>query len=251
MCYNENTMCMVCGVVYGTAAVAMAASPLLQGASLKNNFSAQQVVQANVTRLQSLPLVLAELSPPEIESPQWYREKSGTGTSPVRTKPNKSTVTYTISTKGTTSANMQEFAAQVNETLNDARGWAQLGVSFKQVQGGGDFDLVLSQAELLPSFSSGCSVEWSCRVGKSVIVNDMRWRDATDAWNRAGGSMRDYRHMVINHEVGHWLGHGHLNCSAPGVPAAVMQQQSIDLQGCRFNPWPLKSELWSTTLGVR
>ena len=55
--------------------------------------------------------------------------------------------------------------------------------------------------------------------------------------------MRDYRHMVVNHEMGHWLGSGHQYCGGIGQPAPVMQQQSIDLQGCAFNPWPLDWEL--------
>lgn len=125
-------------------------------------------------------------------------------------------VTYTISTKGATSSNLGEFSAQVAETLNDSRGWSQLGVSFQQVASGGSFNLILSEAALLPTFSSGCSAEWSCRVGVSVIINDERWRGASTAWNAAGGSTRDYRHMVINHEVGHWLGHGHLGCTGAG-----------------------------------
>ncbi len=103
----------------------------------------------------------------------------------------------------------------------------------------------------MPSFSSGCDVEWSCRVGRSVIINDKRWVDASAAWNASGGTLRDYRHMVVNHEVGHWLGHGHLHCAGAGQLAPVMQQQSIDLEGCKFNPWPLTSELWSTQLGIQ
>lgn len=254
VCYNIITMCMVCGVVYSAASAAMVVSPFASIATLKDNVAGQQAVQANISRLQTLPTALADLTPPVIEKPEWYQKKvAEAARAAAKQKPNptQKVVTYTISTKGYTSSDLGEFAAQVHDTLNDSRGWAQLGVSFKQVQQGGQFDLVLSQAELLPSFSSGCSAEWSCRVGKSVIVNDARWRGATTAWNQAGGNIRDYRHMVINHEVGHWLGHGHLNCSAPGAPAAVMQQQSIDLQGCAFNPWPLQSELWSTTLGVR
>ena len=47
----------------------------------------------------------------------------------------------------------------------------------------------------------------------------------------------------MNHEVGHWLGLGHLDCPAPGGPAPVMRQQSIDLPGCAFNAWPLDAEV--------
>jgi hypothetical protein len=49
--------------------------------------------------------------------------------------------------------------------------------------------------------------------------------------------------MVINHEVGHFIGFGHASCGGAGQPAPVMQQQSISLQGCKFNPWPTASEL--------
>jgi len=48
--------------------------------------------------------------------------------------------------------------------------------------------------------------------------------------------------MLINHEVGHWFGFEHKDCEGPGQPAPVMRQQSIDLQGCTFNPWPTNEE---------
>jgi hypothetical protein len=50
--------------------------------------------------------------------------------------------------------------------------------------------------------------------------------------------------MVVNHETGHWLGHGHLGCGGAGRLAPVMMQQSKGLDGCKHNPWPLASELW-------
>jgi len=108
----------------------------------------------------------------------------------------------------------------------------------------------LSVASELPNFSEGCSSEYSCNVGRYVIINQDRWLGATSSWNNAGGTLRDYRHMVVNHETGHWLGHGHANCGGSGQPAPLMQQQSIDLQGCKFNPWPLDSELTSSRLGI-
>lgn len=136
-----------------------------------------------------------------------------------------------------------EFANQVKETLNDSRGWIRAGYGFARVNTGGDFTLVLIQAELLNNVP-GCDSNWSCRNGRNVYINENRWNGATTAWNNAGGGLRDYRHMVVNHEVGHWLGHGHYGCGqGVGGKAPVMQQQSIDLQGCDFNPWPLQFEI--------
>jgi len=169
---------------------------------------------------------------PAISKPKWYTNV---------------TFTYSVSKNGATSGDLAEFSRLANETLNDTRGWTRLGVQFKEVTSGGNFRLILAQASLMSSYSSGCTADWSCNVGNSVIINDDRWMNASPSWNNAGGTLRDYRNMVVNHETGHWLGHGHTFCNGGGK-ATVMQQQSIDLQGCTFNPWPLESELWSTRL---
>jgi len=154
-------------------------------------------------------------------------------------------VTYRLEFQGEldSGTNTLEFAAQVKDTLNDNRGWVRAGYGFARVNTGGDFTLVLIQAELLNNIP-GCDSNWSCRSGRNVYINEDRWNGGTTAWNNAGGGLRDYRHMVLNHEVGHWLGHGHYNCSdGEGGKAPVMQQQSISLQGCKFNPWPLQFEI--------
>ena len=82
-----------------------------------------------------------------------------------------------------------------------------------------------------------------------MIINQERWKHASPAWNAAHGALRDYRHMVVNHETGHWLGLGHAGCPGAGRPAPVMMQQSKGLAGCHFNPWPTARELASRTPG--
>lgn len=153
------------------------------------------------------------------------------------------TVTYHVETRGRVSADLGEFRRLVQETYDDPRGWRSAGVRFVPVRRGGAFTVVLAEARTLPSFSSVCSVEWSCRVGRFVVINQTRWQRASPAWNAARGPLRGYRHMVVNHETGHWLGFGHAGCPRRGAPAPVMMQQSKGLAGCRFNPFPTPAEL--------
>lgn len=149
---------------------------------------------------------------------------------------------YSVRGKGNVS-DIEGFAAAAAETYADPRGWNLGGsIRFERVASGGDFTLWLSADSQMSTFGGACDVVWSCRSGDNVVVNEDRWLGASPAWNEAGGSLRDYRHMVVNHETGHWLGFGHSTCASPGAAAATMQQQSMGLQGCTPNPWPLAGE---------
>lgn len=156
--------------------------------------------------------------------------------------PVRRTVTYDVTTRGRITTSVATFKRQAQETYGDARGWRAGGIAFRQVARGGDFTLVLAEARTLPTFGAECSTYWSCRVGRFVVINQDRWKFASPAWNQARAGLRDYRHLVVNHETGHWLGHGHRGCPGPGQPAPVMMQQSKGLDGCRFNPWPTPAE---------
>ena len=151
-------------------------------------------------------------------------------------------VRYRIESRGRIVSSMAVFRRQVQETFDHRSGWRASGIEFRRVASGGTLSVVLSEASKVPSFSSGCSAQWSCRVGRYVVVNQMRWNGASAMWKDRGRTLRSYRHMVVNHETGHWLGLGHRSCPRAGSPAPVMMQQSVDLQGCRPNPWPLPGE---------
>ncbi len=168
-------------------------------------------------------------------------------TTPVDVRRNlpavRETVRYEISSQGRTTRE-REFAEQVQQTFDDPRGWRADGIVFERVERGADLEIVLSEASRIPDYSPVCSSDYSCRVGRFVLINQDNWTDATRAWRGGGASVRDYRHMLVNHEVGHWLERGHVTCEGGADdPAPVMQQQSKTLAGCAANPWPLAEEL--------
>jgi hypothetical protein len=231
----------VLALVFSVIAAPLLAHPGAQGEGQKSFGCKKDENLCVVERFATVADLLSDVSAPSFATP-------------VQPQPQNTnaaiTATYTVISKGNLTASLSEFKSQVSQTLHHQRGWAQLGINFKEVSSGGEFTLVLSEASQVPTFSPGCDSQYSCRVGSFVIINETRWLNATTSWNNAGGSLRDYRHMVINHEVGHWLGHGHYNCGGAGQKAPVMQQQSIDLQGCKFNPWPLSSELHAARYGI-
>jgi len=241
----------MCSMTYTATGVALLMTG--GGASLTAASNTSSSISAQIAALQTLPAVTTSIKSPTLLEPAWLQQQNAAEEAARRqaNAPQSSVVTYSVTTRGVITASVAEFKSQANATLNDARGWSKMGVSFQEVASGGMFTLVLSEASQLPTFSPGCSAEYSCRAGQYVIINQDRWLGATTSWNQAGGSIRDYRHMVVNHETGHWLGHGHEACGGVGQSAPVMQQQSIDLQGCGFNPWPLAGELWSTQLGIK
>ncbi|CAN5601033.1 hypothetical protein BH20ACT2_BH20ACT2_21860 [soil metagenome] len=169
---------------------------------------------------------------------------SGSGGRGRSRPPVDRTYTFEVRTRGGVRSDVGEFARLAMETFNDDRGWRRARVGFELVASGGDFTLWLAAPASMRSFSTVCSAFYSCRVGRNVIINDDRWATGSPFWP---GSVSDYRDLVLNHELGHWLGLGHRGCGGPGQVAPVMMQQSKGLDGCRPNPWPLADELQRIT----
>nr|WP_241563705.1 DUF3152 domain-containing protein [Streptomyces sp. E1N211] len=77
--------------------------------------------------------------------------------------------------------------------------------------------------------------EVNCSVGRTVVVNLRRWLQGSPTFD---GPIHDYRALIINHEMGHFLGHSHMTCGGEGRLAPVMMQQIKGLDGCVANAWP-------------
>jgi hypothetical protein len=147
-------------------------------------------------------------------------------------------LTYRLEIEGGLPLDGAAVAAQVQRTLTDPRGWQPIEhVAFVRTAGPASFDLILASPTMVDRLCYPLDTvgELSCRNGSRVILNAKRWVSAVP-WYR--GHLDEYRAYLVNHEVGHRLGHGHKGCPAPGAPAPVMVQQSKSLYGCTPNPWP-------------
>jgi hypothetical protein len=148
--------------------------------------------------------------------------------------------TYVVEVEEGVPIDPAAFAAAVDATLADPRGWTAPGdVSLRRVgpEDGPSFRVRLATPATVDAHCAPLETKgtYSCRQGSDVMINVRRWLLGA-AESRM--SLEDYRHYVISHEVGHALGHSHAACPAPGAVAPVMLQQTKGLQGCRPNPWP-------------
>ncbi|MEU9555938.1 DUF3152 domain-containing protein [Streptomyces fumanus] len=145
------------------------------------------------------------------------------------------------------------FARAVQETLNDDRSWAHNGArTFERIHSGHP-DFVITLA------SPGTTADWCAKSGldttidnvscdsaatERVMINAYRWARGAKTYGDA--KIYAYRQMLINHEVGHRLGHNHVTCDKDGDLAPVMQQQTkfLEYDGirCRANPWPYPND---------
>lgn len=152
-------------------------------------------------------------------------------------------VTYRVEVERGLPFGAGDFARAVDRTLADPRSWpARTGRPMVRVEGDADLRVVLASPRTTDRLCAPLSTRGkvSCRNGDDVVINAWRWANGAASYD---GDLAAYRLYVVNHEVGHGLGHGHLPCTGKGDPAPVMLQQTLGLHGCVANPWPTGADL--------
>jgi hypothetical protein len=152
-------------------------------------------------------------------------------------------VTYRVEVERGLPFRADGFARAVERTLADRRSWAaRTGTPMVRVDGDADLRVVLASPRTTDHLCAPLTTrgEVSCRNGDDVVINAWRWANGAQSYD---GDLAAYRIYVVNHEVGHGLGNGHVRCTGAGDPAPVMLQQTLGLHGCRANPWPTDAEI--------
>ena len=148
-------------------------------------------------------------------------------------------VRYTVEMEPAVGADLLAVTAAVEEALNDPRSWV-VDHRLERVDDPelADVRVVLATPDTVDELCGEAGLRtdgrYSCWNGTFAALNAMRWRTGAEGFD----DLTTYRRYLINHEFGHGLGHGHVDCPAPGAAAPVMMQQTISMGACEANGWP-------------
>ena len=148
-------------------------------------------------------------------------------------------VTYTVEREPAVGADLLALTAAVEEALNDPRSWSR-DHTLQRVEdpATADVRVLLATPSTVDRLCAEAGLDtegrYSCWSGTFAALNARRWRQGAQDFDE----LTTYRRYLVNHEFGHGLGHGHLECPAPGALAPVMMQQTIGTGGCEANGWP-------------
>lgn len=137
---------------------------------------------------------------------------------------------------------LEQFAAVVEQVLSDdARGWTASGqVRLQRTDDvtGATVRVLLASPATVDRLCARAGLRtnglYSCWNGRFAAINSTRWFRGVDHVD----DQELYRAYVINHEVGHGLGHAHRSCPGAGRLAPVMMQLTKSTYGCEPNAWP-------------
>ncbi|CAL9486512.1 hypothetical protein C1708_15725 [Streptomyces sp. DH-12] len=150
---------------------------------------------------------------------------------------------YVVEVEDGLDVSPSDAAEEIAEILAAPRGWTHDPENaFRLVGAGAPHDLSIkiatpatADALCWKGIRQDTGGEYNCEVPDGVVVNLRRWVEGSPTFD---GPIHDYRALIINHEMGHFLGHSHMTCGGEGRLAPVMMQQIKGLKGCVANAWP-------------
>lgn len=150
--------------------------------------------------------------------------------------------TYRVEVEPAAKVDVRWFTAVVEHILSDPRGWTGAErISLRRVSRRPDMRIVLATPRTVDRICARAGLRTvgrlSCWSWPIAALNVTRWNRGAEAFP---GPLRMYRRYLINHEVGHGLGHRHRACPRRGARAPVMQQQTLATRPCRPNAWPTR-----------
>ncbi|MDX3234197.1 DUF3152 domain-containing protein [Streptomyces sp. ME03-5709C] len=161
-------------------------------------------------------------------------EKVGRGPRPLR---------YVVKVETGLDISPEEAAAEIADILASPRGWSHNpDFAFQLVGADAPHDLTFriatagtADALCWAGIHQDTEGEYNCEVPGGIVVNLKRWVEGSDMFD---GPIHDYRALIVNHEMGHFLQYTHTTCAGPGQLAPVMMQQIKGLHRCVANAWP-------------
>ena len=146
---------------------------------------------------------------------------------------------YSIELEPGLDVDLATFAAEVRAALHDPRSWArERTMEHVGEPSRARIRIVLASPDTVDELCGRVGLRtqgiYSCWNGEFAALNAWRWEVGAEGF----ADLTTYRTYLVNHEVGHGLGFGHVGCPAEGALAPVMMQQSKGLGGCRANGWP-------------
>ncbi|MFD4373293.1 DUF3152 domain-containing protein [Streptomyces sp. NPDC058486] len=139
----------------------------------------------------------------------------------------------------------RETAEEIEAILAHPRSWAAHGRGrFQLVASNADFVIRIATPDTADALCARQGFdthgELNCETADGVVVNLKRWMLGSPTF---AGPPEEYRHLIINHEVGHEIGvRQHMDCGGPGQLAPAMMQQIKGLNGCRSNAFPYSED---------
>lgn len=145
------------------------------------------------------------------------------------------TLRYKVSIDNNIKRSLKNFKKDIHNILSDKRSWK---VKFINDDMNYDFEIILSPAKKIGKICSFKGLSCTDMSINKVYINNYRWIKGSKPSKL---SLKDYRIYLINHEVGHILGFGHITPSK-GRKVPVMNQNTLGLKGGLPWMWPLGRE---------